>query len=142
MVKIPKIKKQHAALLIITIISILVVVTLVRNGNKTEEYDTGKVKEDLIDYIKEKEGEFDFDKLPEGIYFFSGQEGFVKIEVNKDGHQSWDLQNWFASLDPDKDEAQHQKTIEDIKKRLNADTGIINPSKKQEKRNFLNIFSQ
>ena len=36
-------------------------------------------------YIKkEKEGEFDFDKLPEGIYFFSGQEGFVKIEVNKE----------------------------------------------------------
>lgn len=57
MVKIPKIKKQHAALLIITIISILVVVTLVRNGNKTEEYNTWKVKEDLIDYIKEKEGE-------------------------------------------------------------------------------------
>ena len=94
-------------------------------------------------YIKkEKEGEFDFDKLPEGIYFFSGQEGFVKIEVNKDGNQSWDLQNWFASLDPDKDEAQHKKTIEDIKRRLNADTGIINSSKKQEKRNFLNIFSQ
>ena len=94
-------------------------------------------------YIKkEKEGEFDFDKLPEGIYFFSGQEGFVKIEVNKDGHQSWDLQNWFASLDPDKDEAQHQKIIQAIKRRLNADTGIINPSEKQEKRNFLNIFSQ
>ena len=33
------------------------------------------------------------------------------------------------------------KTIEDIKKRLNADTGIIKPSKKQERRNFLNIFS-
>ena len=94
-------------------------------------------------YIKkEKEGEFDFEKLPEGIYFFSGQEGFVKIEVNKDGHQSWDLKNWFDSLDPDKDEAQHQKTIEDIKKRLNTDTGIVNPPKKQEKRNFLNIFSQ
>ena len=92
-------------------------------------------------YIKkEKEGEFDFDKLPEGIYFFSGQEGFVKVEVNKDGHQSWDLQNWFASLDPDKDEAQHLKTIEDIKKRLNADTGIINPSKKQDKRNFFKHF--
>tara|TARA_B100000073_G_C23670305_1_gene548326 strand:+ start:114 stop:413 length:300 start_codon:yes stop_codon:yes gene_type:complete len=57
MVKIPKIKKQHAALLIITIISILVIVTLVRNGNKTEEYDTGKVKEDLLDYIENKEGE-------------------------------------------------------------------------------------
>ena len=94
-------------------------------------------------YIKkEKEGEFDFDKLPEGIYFFSGQEGFVKIEVNKDGHQSWDLQNWFASLDPDKDEAQHQKIIQDIKKRLNTDTGIINPSEKQEKKNFLNLFSK
>ena len=88
-------------------------------------------------YIKkEKEGEFDFDKLPEGIYFFSGQEGFVKIEVNKDGHQSWDLKNWFDSLDPDKDEAQHQKTIEDIKKRLNADTGIINPSKNKRKEIF------
>ena len=95
-------------------------------------------------YIKkEKEGEFDFDKLPEGIYFFSGQEGFVKIEVNKDGHQSWDLQNWFASLDPDKDEAQHQKTIEDIKRRLNADTGIIKTSEKQEKEKFfLNLFSK
>ena len=94
-------------------------------------------------YIKkEKEGEFDFDKLPEGTYFFSGQEGFVKIEVSKDGHQSWDLQNWFSSLDPDKDEAQNQKTIEDIKKRLNAETGIINPSKKQVKRNLFNIFSQ
>ena len=92
-------------------------------------------------YIKkEKEGEFDFDKLPEGIYFFSGQEGFVKIEVNKDGHQSWDLQNWFASLDPDKDESQHQKTIQDIKRRLNADTGMINPSKKQKRKSFLNPF--
>jgi len=57
MVKIPKIKKQHAALLIITIISILVVVTLMRSYNKTEEYDTGKVKEDLLDYIENKEGE-------------------------------------------------------------------------------------
>ena len=94
-------------------------------------------------YIRKvQQGEFDFENLPEGIYFFSGKEGFVKVEVNKDGHQSWDLQNWFDSLDPDKDEAQHQKTIEDIKKRLNADTGIINPSKKKEKRNFLDIFSQ
>ena len=91
---------------------------------------------------KEMDGEFDLEKLPEGVYFFSGEEGFVKVEVDTNGYQSWDLQNWFASLDPDKDEAQHQKTIEDIKKRLNADTGIINPSKKQEKRNFLNIFSQ
>jgi len=76
-------------------------------------------------------GEFDFDELPEGVYFFSGQEGFVKVEVDKDGHQSWDLQNWFASLDPDRNEAQDQKIIQDIKKRLNADTGIINPPPKR-----------
>ena len=94
-------------------------------------------------YIKkEKKGEFDFDKLPEGIYFFSGQEGFVKIEVNKDGHQSWDLQNWFASLDPDKNEEQNQKIIQDIKKRLNTDTGIINPAKNKGKKNILNPFKQ
>ena len=94
-------------------------------------------------YIKkEKQGEFDFDKLPEGIYFFSGQEGFVKVEVDKDGNQSWDLQNWFASLDPDRDEVQHQKTIQDIKRRLNADTGMINPPKKQVKKSFLNPFNK
>ena len=92
-------------------------------------------------YIRKvKQGEFDFENLPEGIYFFSGKEGFVKVEVNKDGHQSWDLQNWFDSLDPDIDEAQHQKIIQDIKKRLNTDTGIINPSVKEEKKNFLNLF--
>ncbi len=91
---------------------------------------------------KEKKGEFDFDKLPEGTYFFSGQEGFVKVEVDKEGNQSWDLQNWFASLDPDKDEAQHQKTIQDIKRRLNADTGMINPPKKKEKKSFINLFNK
>ena len=90
----------------------------------------------------EKKGEFDFEKLPEGVYFFSGQEGFVKVEVDKDGNQSWDLQNWFSSLDPDKDEAQLQKTIQDIKKRLNADSGMINPSEKQEKKSFLNPFKK
>ena len=88
----------------------------------------------------EKEGEFDFDKLPEGAYFFSGQEGFVKVEVDKDGHQTWDLQNWFASLDPDTDEVQHQKTIKEIKRRLNADTGIIDPPKKHVKKSFLKPF--
>ena len=94
-------------------------------------------------YIRKvKQGEFDFENLPEGIYFFSGKEGFVKVEVNKDGHQSWDLQNWFDSLDPDKDEAQHQKTIQDIKRRLNTDTGIINPSEKQAKKKFLNLFNK
>ena len=81
-------------------------------------------------FKKRQDGEFNFDELPEGVYFFTGQEGFVKVEVDKDGHQSWDLQNWFASLDPDKDEMQHQKIIQDIKKRLNADTGLINPREK------------
>ena len=92
-------------------------------------------------YIRRKQdGEFDFDMLPEGVYYFSGQEGFVKVEVDKDGHQSWDLQNWFASLDPDTNEDQHQRIIQDIKKRLNADTGMINPSQKQGKKKFFNPF--
>ena len=89
---------------------------------------------------RKKDGEFDFDKLPKGVYFFSGQEGFVKIEVDQDGHQNWDLHNWFASLDPDKNEDQHQKTIEDIKRRLNADTGMINPPKNLVKRILTNPF--
>ena len=89
---------------------------------------------------KGKDGEFDFDNLPEGVYFFTGQEGFVKIEVDQDGHQNWDLHNWFASLDPDKNEVQHQKTIEEIKRRLNADTGIINPPENLAKRIFYNPF--
>ncbi|WP_413678179.1 hypothetical protein [Prochlorococcus sp. MIT 0916] len=89
---------------------------------------------------KGKDGEFDFDNLPEGVYFFSGQEGFVKIEVDQDGHQKWDLHNWFDSLDPDKNDVQHQKTIEDIKRRLNADTGMINPPENLAKRIFTNPF--
>ncbi len=94
-------------------------------------------------YIRrEKNGEFDFENLPEGVYFFSGIEGFVKVDVDKDGHQSWDLQNWFASLDPDKNESQHQKIIQDIKNRLNADTGIINPTQKPKKKSFLNPFNK
>ncbi len=91
---------------------------------------------------KEKEGEFDFNKLPEGVYFFSGQEGFVKVKVDKDGNQSWDLQNWFSSLDPDKNEEEHQKTIQEIKRRLNADTGTINPPKNLAKRISTNPFKQ
>ena len=90
----------------------------------------------------EKDGEFDFDKLPEGVYFFSGQEGFVKVEVDKDGYQSWDLQNWFASLDPDIDKVQNEKIIQDIKRRLNADTGMINPPQKLAKRIFINPFKK
>ncbi len=90
----------------------------------------------------ERDGEFDLDKLSEGTYFFSGQEGFVKVEVDKDGHQYWDLQNWFDSLDPDKNEARDQKIIQDIKSRLNANTGIINPNKKQKNKSFLNLFNK
>ena len=89
---------------------------------------------------KKKDGEFDFDKLPQGVYSFSGEEGFVKVEVDKDGNQSWNLENWFPSLDPDKNEDQRHEIIQDIKKRLNADTGMINPVKKKAKRGFLNPF--
>ena len=85
-------------------------------------------------------GEFDFDKLPEGIYSFSGQEGIVKVKVDRNGKQSWDLENWFASLDPDKNEEQQHNIIQDIKRRLNADTGLINPTKKKPKRGFLYHF--
>ena len=94
-------------------------------------------------YKKRKQDEeLDFEKLSEGVYFFSGKEGFVKVEVDKDGHQSWDLENWFASLDPDTNEAQHHNIIQDIKKRLNKDTGIINPRKGMAKKNFLNLFKK
>ena len=91
---------------------------------------------------KRKDGEFDFEKLPEGSYYFSGKEGFVKVEVDKNGHQSWNLENWFTSLDPDTNEIQRHKIIHDIKKRLNADTGIINPAKNHKKRNFLLPFNK
>ena len=93
-------------------------------------------------FRRKKYGEFDFDELPEGIYYFSGQEGFVKVEVKKDGSQSWDLKNWFASLDPDKDEADHKKTIQDIKRRLNEDTGMINPITKDVKKSFLHYLKR
>tara|TARA_Y100001968_G_C19193374_1_gene636296 strand:- start:262 stop:582 length:321 start_codon:yes stop_codon:yes gene_type:complete len=91
---------------------------------------------------KNNDGEFDFNKLPEGSYYFSGEEGFVKVEVDINGLQSWDLENWFASLDPDESEEQRQKIIQDIKARLNADTGIINPLRKEVKRILFNPFIQ
>ena len=91
---------------------------------------------------RENNGKYDIDKLPEGVYFFSGQEGFVKVEVDNCGNQSWDLQNWFASLDPDKNEVQNQKIIQDIKRRLNTDTGIVNSPKKTVKKFFLNPFNK
>ena len=94
-------------------------------------------------YIKkEKDGEFDFEKLPEGSYSFSGQEGFVKVEVDKNGIQTWYLENWFASLDPDENEEQRHRVIQDIKNRLNTYTGMINPPEKQVKTNFLNPFKK
>ena len=94
-------------------------------------------------YIKRKKnGEFDFDKLPEGRYYFSGQEGFVKVEVDKNGNQNWNIENWFASLDPDKNEKEKNRIIQDIKQRLNADTGMINPPTKQAKTSFLNPFKK
>jgi len=89
---------------------------------------------------KENDGEFDLDKLPEGSYYFTGKEGFVKVGVDKNGNQSWDLENWFASLDPDKSQADRNKIIQDIKMRLNTATGIINPPKKDLNIGFLNPF--
>ena len=89
---------------------------------------------------KRQDGEFDFEKLPEGSYSFSGKEGFVKVEVDKNGRQLWNLDNWFASLDPDENDSQRDKIIQDIKTRLNSDTGIINPPNKKYKKSFLNPF--
>ena len=94
------------------------------------------------DNKRKKDGEFDFDKLPKGVYFFSGQEGFVKVEVDKEGHQTWDLQNWFASLAPDTNEDQRQRIIQDIKQRLNPDSGIIRPPIKLAKRISINPFKK
>ena len=94
----------------------------------------------MVNLRNEKNVEMDFNKLPEGVYFFTGQEGFVKVEVDNEGNQTWDLNNWFSSLDPDTNEAQHQKIIQDIKRRINADSRIINPSKKLAKRIFTNPF--
>ena len=70
-------------------------------------------------YIREKKEEgVDFDNLPKGVYFFTGQEGFVKVEIDKEGNQFWDLQNWYATLDPDKDEAQEKKLLKTSKEGL------------------------
>ena len=93
-------------------------------------------------YIKRKHnGEFDLENLPQGTYSFTGKEGVVKVEVHKGGNQSWDLENWFATLDPEINEEQRQQIINDIKQRLNRDTGIIGPQKKHKKNRFLQIFN-
>ena len=94
----------------------------------------------MVNVRNEKDGQIDFDKLPEGVYFFTGQEGFVRVEVDNEGNQTWDLHNWFESLDPDKSEAKQKKIIQDIKRRINADTGMINPQEKLVKRIFNNPF--
>ena len=90
----------------------------------------------MINIRVEKNGELDFAKLPEGMHIFKGQEGFVEVEVDKNGNEYWNLENWFDSLDPDKDEAQQNRTIQAIKRRLNTDTGMINPPKKRTKNFF------
>ena len=96
-----------------------------------------------MSYIREKNnGENDSDKIPEGTYYFTGEEGFVKVQVDKNGNQSWNIENWFASLDPDNNEEQRRKIILDIKSRINAETGIINPTKNKTKKNFLNPFKR
>ena len=89
---------------------------------------------------KDNPGKFDINNLPEGVYFFSGEEGFVKVDVDRNGHQTWNLENWFASLDPDETEERRQEIIKNIKKRLNADTGMINPPKKLANKIFNNPF--
>ena len=94
----------------------------------------------MVHVKNEKDEGINFEKLPEGVYFFTGQEGFVKVEVDNQGNQTWDLNNWFDSLDPDINEAQHQKIIQDIKKRINAETGRINPPENLVKRIFSNPF--
>ncbi len=81
------------------------------------------------------------ENLPEGTYSFTGKEGIVKVIIHKGGSQSWDLENWFASLDPEINEEQRQQIINDIKQRLNRDTGIIDPPIKQKRNGFLHIFS-
>tara|TARA_Y100001968_G_C19217978_1_gene648169 strand:- start:357 stop:641 length:285 start_codon:yes stop_codon:yes gene_type:complete len=89
---------------------------------------------------RNRTGEFDFEKLPEGVYSFSGEEGVVTVEVDEKGQHSWNLENWFASLDPDKNEEERHAIIKDIKQRINLDTGLINPHKKEKKWNFSNLF--
>ncbi len=92
-------------------------------------------------YISRKQkGEFDFDNLPQGNYSFTGQEGVAKVKVHKNGSQSWDLENWFASLDPEINEEQHQQIVQEIKKRLNRDTGIIGPPIEKNRNRFLAMF--
>ena len=78
---------------------------MLNNVNKSMEYNRSS-----------PDGEFDLEKLPEGVYFFTGKEGFVTVEVNKNGNQSWNLQNWFANLDPENSEEQRYEIIQDIKK--------------------------
>ena len=89
-----------------------------------------------------KSGEFDLENLPPGIYHFTGDEGVVTVEVDTNKNQHWDLENWFASLDPDQQQVANPETIRSIKRRINLNTGIIE-AKKTKKGNFLiNLFKR
>ena len=96
-----------------------------------------------MDYERAKrDGDFEFEKLSEGVYYFSGKEGFVSVDVDRNGHQSWNIENWYSSLDPDDKEEKREEIIRDIKKRLNADSGIINPVKERQKKNLFKLFDK
>ncbi len=104
-------------------------------------YKTKSSELKRMGYIRQKRnGEFDLDNLPEGTYSFTGEEGVVKVQVHKDGNQSWDLENWFASLEPEINEEQRHQIVQEIKERLNRDTGIIGPPIKQNRNKFLKMF--
>ena len=71
------------------------------------ELNKGKMEEKL-----------DLENLREGSYSFSDKEGFIEIKVDKNGNQSWNLENWFSSLDPDKNENERENIIQEIKQRI------------------------
>ena len=75
---------------------------------------------------KNDKTEFDFENLPAGSYTFTGSEGIVKLVVDEYKNQEWDCENWFSSLDPDK-QGNNKEVIANIKKRLDPTTGQIKP---------------
>lgn len=97
----------------------------------------------MMDFIRTKrDEEFDFEQLSEGVYYFSGKEGFVSVEIDRNGHQSWNLENWYASLDPDDKKEKSDEIIRDIKKRLNGKNGMISPSNKKKRKTLFNLFDK
>ena len=85
---------------------------------------------------KENDGEFDFDNLPPGNYSFTGDKGIIQVSVEKNGSQKWDFSNWFESLDPDQPNQTNPEFIKEIKKRINPDTGIVNPVQERKTISF------